>query len=324
MDYKKKLITLRQERKLTKSALYGGICSKGKYLALEDPSNNTSVTITEMTAILDRLGMSWPEFVEYTDLSTKKNTNYGRLKLELLDIAQNLNDTESFQKNLTAFVSKIENQKFESSQLFSTYIAAIHLSMALSVPITYDQTELYDCCYELFQNRNEYYAVDYEIIGNLSILLDTDRVINLAKYLFPSQLNRGYHHDDVVQIAAINIIEVLIKQKKYELAEEWIRLIKTLIDTPGFIRNPLTTLKLLYLKEEVAFRKTKNVKHYSELLRYADIFKDMGETVIHKAILKDTLHQISKEYDIEIPHDHLLYQQHYAEQLDQLEDKVDY
>lgn len=324
MDYKKKLITLRQERKLTKSALYGGICSKGKYLSLEDPSNNTSVTITEMTAILDRLGMSWPEFVEYTDLSTKKNTSYGRLKLELLDISQNLNDIDSFQKKLTAFVNKIENQKFESSQLFSTYIAAIHLSVALSVPITYDQTELYDYCYELFQNRNEYYAVDYEIIGNLSILLDTVRVITLARYLYPSQLNRGYYHDEFVQIAAINIIELLIKQKKYNLAEEWIDLLKILINTSGFIKNPLTALKLLYLKEEVSFRKTRNVKHYSELLRYADIFKDMGETVLHKAILQDSLHQISKEYDIELPREHLLYQQHYAEQLDQLEDKVDY
>jgi len=50
----------------------------------------------------------------------------------------------------------------------------------------------------------------------------------------------------------------------------------------------------------------------------------MGETVLHKAILQDSLHQISKEYDIELPREHLLYQQHYAEQLDQLEDKVDY
>lgn len=324
MDYKKKLITLRKERELTKSSLYGGICSKGKYLSLEDESSHTSVTIDEMTAILDRLGMSWPEFVEYTDLSTKKNTNYGRLKLELLDIAQNLNDIQSFQKNLTTFINKIENKKYDSSQLFSTYIAAIHLSIALDVPITYDQTELYNYCYDLYKNRNEYYAVDYEIIGNIAILLDTEKVVTLANYLFPCQLNRGYSHDDIVQIAAVNIIEVLIKQKKYDLAEEWIDLLKILINTPGFIRNPLTALKLLYLKEEVSFRKTRNMKHYSELLRYADIFKDMGETAIHKAILQDTLHQISKEYAIELPREHLLYQQHYAEQLDQLEDKVEY
>lgn len=324
MDYKTKLITLRKERNLTKSALYGGICSKGKYLALEDNTNSTSITITEMTAILDRLGMSWSEFIEYTDLSTKKNTNYGQLKLELLDIAQNLNDKEIVQTKLNSFIEKIETIKFDTSQSFSTYIAAIHLALILDIPISYNQTELFDFSSDLFQNRTEYYAVDYEIIGNISVLLDIESLLTLANYLFPCQLDRGYTHDDTVQMSAINIIEVLIKQKKYDLAFEWIEKIKTMINTTGFIKNPLTSLKLLCLSEETALRSTKNMVHYKKMLDYAALFKEMGETVLHKSFLKDTIHQLSKEYNMEIPRDYMLYQQYYAEQLDTLEDKVSY
>lgn len=324
MDYKSKLITLREERELTKSALYGGICSKGKYLALEDETNTTSVTISEMTAILDRLGMGWSEFIEYTDLSTKKNMSYGRLKLELLDIAQKLNDKKKVEETLTAFINKVENYKFETTQYFATYIASIHLCIILDLPISYNRAEIFEFAQKLYENRNEYYVVDYEIIGNISSLLTVKELITLANYLFPCQLNRGYIHDDIVQISVINIIEFLIKQKEYNLASEWIEKIRNMIDTKGFIKNTLTTLKLLYLKEEVEFRITKNIKHYLELLRYADLFKEMGETVLHKAILNDSLHQISKEYNIEIPHDYLLYHNYYTEQLDQLEDKVDY
>ncbi len=250
MDYKSKLITLREERELTKSALYGGICSKGKYLSLEDETNTTSVTISEMTAILDRLGMGWSEFIEYTDLSTKKNMSYGRWKLELLDIAQNLNDRKEVKQNLTDFIEKIRNSNFNTTQSFSIYIAAIHLCVLLDLPISYDRTQIYEFALNLYKDRNEYYVVDYEIIGNIASLLTVKELTTLADYLFPCQLNRGYTHDDIVQISATNIIEFLIKQKEYSLASEWIEKIRNMIYTKGFIKNTLTTLKLLFLKEE--------------------------------------------------------------------------
>lgn len=323
MDYKSKLITLREERNLTKSALYGGICSKGKYLSLEDESSTTSVTIPEMTAILERLGLSWSEFIEYTDLSGKTNVDYGRLKLELLEIAQSLND-QDFVKKLTNFLNKIRPQKFDSSQLFTIYLATVHFCVIQEIPVSYNSEELFNFALDLFKDRSEFYVVDYEIIANIPPLIEINQLITLANYLYPCQLNRGYYHDDIAQMATINIIEYLIKSKKYILADEWIDKTRKLIDSPGFIRNALTTLKLLYLKEEVAFRSTKDMRHYSELLRYADLFKEMNEMVIHKAIFKDTLHQISKEYDIETPGTHLLYQQHYVDQLDHIEDKIDY
>ncbi|MDA9472023.1 transcriptional regulator, Cro, CI family [Enterococcus sp. 5H] len=280
----------------TQAELYKDIFSKVSYYNFE--KGEKSIDLDQLAAVCTRLSMRPTELLYRADFTRLDSIPFWKNKMELV------NHLESHDQFHTKYAD-LERQKYFSIGDYSIFIAFSALGMSCGyidrLNLTKNDLKKFK---KYYKKRTIFFAVDYEILANLTFFLpDLDLDINfLINKLFPLEESFGEVFDISVQNALKNLVSYHVSEKNFEESEKFLNQFKKIRTINNFNINSVINLEVVYLEHINNFYKNRTISDFLEATKMVNLFEKLGYTQLHKKLVSE-ISGIAESENFQLPDD---------------------
>lgn len=294
---------IRKEFKISQVELYKDILSRSSYYKLE--KGEKDITIAELSLICERLRMRPAELLYRADFTRLESLPYWEDKVKLPELTK---DKELFFKQFNIY----KETRFDSVGDYSLYLALLILGILTELIKDYMPSKKHLRSLEkMYADRKTFFAIDYEILGNLTFFLPTLDISFMTSKMFPVIQSEGEVYDLCVQHALKNLISSSIHEKKYDKWEMYNDYFNKLRNIENFNISTTINLEVVYLEYLKEFYQTRDINAFLEASKVANLFLKLGYKQIHKLLVEE-ISKIAINENFQIPKEIAVYTQAYS------------
>lgn len=294
---------IRKELKLSQVDLYRGILSRSSYYKLE--KGEKDITIDELSLICERLKMRPSELLYRTDFTRLESLPFWENKVKLPELTQ---DKELFFRQFSIY----KKTRFDSVGDYSLYLSLLVLGILSEQIKDYMPSKKHLRSLEkMYSDRKSFFAVDYEILGNLTFFLPQIDISFMISKMFPITQSEGEVYDLCVQNALKNLISSSIHEKKYDKWKIYNEYFDSLRSIEHFNISTTVNLEVVYLEYLKEFYQTRDINAFLEASKVVNLFLKLGYKQIHKLLVEE-ISQIAINENFQIPKEIAVYTQAYS------------
>ncbi|WP_162288380.1 helix-turn-helix domain-containing protein [Enterococcus wangshanyuanii] len=294
---------IRKEFRISQVDLYKDILSRSSYYKLE--KGEKDITIGELSLICERLRMRPSELLYRTDFTRLESLPYWENKINLPNLTQ---DRELFFKQFNIY----KKTRFDSIGDYSLYLGLLVLGILSGLITDYMPSKKHLRSLEkMYSNRKIFFAIDYEVLGNLTFFLPQIDINFMTSKMFPITQSEGEVYDLCAQNALKNLISSSIHEKKYDQWKVYNEYFDNLRSIEHFNISTTVNLEVVYLEHLKEFYETRDINAFLEASKIANLFLKLGYKQIHKLLVEE-ISKIAINENFQIPKEIAVYTQAYS------------